>query len=429
MTPGFRRPHRVAVLADSDSRWKWGMLTARQLEPAGGVEPYLLERPDPPSPRQLAEAGVAAEAVVTITMADLPQQLAARGPDVLVLALPGGGTVAALHALSAGWPDDRSRPVIVTGYVGVVYEKLVEGLLARAGSDIVLANSAHDTERFREVYAGVGIDPRTVVETSLPFLRGPVAPSRSRRFTLTFAGQPSVPAGHPERAYLVDRLIRHARLQPQRLVNLKLRSVPGERVTHAEAHPYYGILRRAGSRLPPNLQLTIGDMGQALAATDLLVTVSSTAALEAMSAGVPTVLLTDFGVRESLGNAYFAGSGCLASFDDVDAGLAPVVDPDWAGRHGVGGPGPAAFIARVAELLDTQPGPIQPYYTARRSPAYLPGLLASYGLDVDGLQAGRPLGDGQAGQLVRRAIRSTARSVYRSGTHVVAPALRKLGAL
>jgi len=431
MTPVSRpRPARVAVLADTDSRWKWGMLTARQLAPTAGPDPYLLRRPEPPSARQLAEAGVSADTLTTVRMAELPAVLARRRPDVLVLALPGGGSAAAVHALAAGWPSGSRRPLLVTGYVGVVYEKLVEGLLARAGTDVVLANCADDAERFRAVYAGMGLDPAAIVESSLPFLREPAPRQPPGRFTVTFAGQPGVPSSHADRAYLVRRLIGHAVRRPDRLVNFKLRSVPGEQVTHAEPHPYHALLRRVPGGLPPNLQLTVGDMGEALAATDLLVTVSSTAALEAMSLGVPTVLLTDFGVREGLGNAYFTGSGCLASFDEVDAGATPVVDPAWAGRHGVGGRGPEDFVARIGALLDAEPAPLRPFYTIDRSPAYLPGLLASYGLGPDGRP--RHLGDsghGPAARTMRRAIGSTARSFYRSGAHLVAPALRRLGSL
>ncbi|MEA5054830.1 MAG: DUF6716 putative glycosyltransferase [Propionicimonas sp.] len=424
------RPRRVAVLADTDSRWKWGMLTAGQLEPTEAVLPCLLQRSDPPSARQFHAAGVDPDAVLPLSMAELPHRLAAHPPDVLVIALGGGGVIATVHALLAGWPAGLRRPVLVSGYFGVVYEKLVEGLAGRAGTDVVLANSPADVERFRTVYTGLGIDPAPVVETSLPFLPEPAARRASRPFTLTFATQPSVPASQADRSDLVDRLVRHARLHPERRVLLKLRSMPGERVTHAEPYPYPALLRRVAGDLPPNLQLDISAMDEVLVTTDLLVTVSSTAALEAMHAGVPTVLLTDFGVRESLGNAHFVGSGCLASFDEIDDGRAPVTDAAWARRHGVGGAGPEAFRARVADLLDNDLPPLLPYYTLRRSPAYLPWLLADYGLAPDGTAA-HPVPDqpGEPVRLLRRAVRSTARSVYRTGAEVVAPALRKWGAL
>ena len=96
--------------------------------------------------------------------------------------------------------------------------------------------------------------------------------------------------------------------------------------------------------------------------------------------------------------------------------------------RGVAGAGPDAFLTRVSELLATELEPLRPYYTAERSPSYLPRLLATYGLGPDG--HGLPsAGTGQVGQLVRGAIRSTARSIYHSGVTTVAPMLRKLGSL
>ena len=419
---------RVAVLADTDSRWKWGMLTARRLGPSR-IDPYLLENPAPPSVRQFEAAGVDPGEVSALTLAELAGVLAETPPDVLVLSLPGGACQAALHALAAGWPEALRRPVVVAGYVGVVYEKVGEGLLLRAGADVVLANSAHDAEFFRAQLEAAGGDPSTVVETTLPFLRDlDPSPAGDRRFTVTFAGQPGVPVTRGERAYLVDRLSRHARLRPERLVTVKLRSVPGERVTHPEPYPYPELLRKLPDR-PPNLQTVVGDMGEALRRTDLLVTVSSTAALEAMHAGVATVLLTDFGIRESLGNAYFAGSGCLGSFDDIDDGFAPHADPAWKRLHGVGGGALEHLVDRVGLLLGSELPPLRPYYTLRRSPAYLPQLLRSYGLAPDGRPLDPGLAHSQVRRLVRGAIRGTARTMYQSGVAVVAPALRKLGAL
>ena len=100
-----------------------------------------------------------------------------------------------LHGLDRvlGGPRPK-RPVVVTGYVGVVYEKLADGLLLRHGADLVLANSRQDAERFRAVYEGVGADASSVTECALPFLGG----ARLRRakhdpYTVVFAAQPSVP--------------------------------------------------------------------------------------------------------------------------------------------------------------------------------------------------------------------------------------------
>ncbi|MBT2441306.1 hypothetical protein J7E93_14535 [Streptomyces sp. ISL-36] len=446
---------RVAVLADSDTRWKWGALTARRITtgittgaprraaaeveaPAAEPTGFLLRGRATPTPRQLAETGVSTTPPREVTGAGFLRELrdaAARGEgyDVVVLALVGGTVRAVLEGI-AELALER-RPVIVTGYVGVVYEKLADGLLLRHGADVVLANSRHDAERFRAVYGGVGADASSVVEAALPFLGGaPYAPEAGRD-TLVFAAQPSVPAGRTERTYLLRRLVEHARLHPRREVLLKLRSKPGEHTTHLEELPYQRLVRDLDP--PPNFRLVYGHMGEILDRTDLLVTVSSTAALEALHRRIPTAILSDLGVREVLGNHHFIGSGLLTSFDRLDAEVRPEPDEEWLGRQGVaaGGlptpPGAGrgsyetafdAARARVRELLARpELPPITPYYTAETAPGYLPGILARHRLDVT---APEPRDSG-----LRRVVREAARGAYRHGVQRVAPVIRRLGEL
>lgn len=271
-TPAALRPAlRVAVLADSDTRWKWGALTARRLT-AGADGPdarpvevsgLLLRGRATPTPRQLAEVGevgIDIERVREVTAVEFLHTVRDEGYDLVVLALVGGGAQAMLHGLAAlGLPR---RPVVVTGYVGVVYEKLADGLLLRHGADVVLANSAHDAGRFRAVYEGVGADASAVTEAALPFLGGAPYRPEEGRDTVVFAAQPSVPASRADRTYLLRRLVEHARLHPRREVLLKLRSKPGEHTTHIEELPYQKLAQRLPGGLPPNFRLVYGHMGE-----------------------------------------------------------------------------------------------------------------------------------------------------------------------
>ncbi|WOX22522.1 DUF6716 putative glycosyltransferase [Streptomyces solicathayae] len=415
---------RVAVLADSDTRWKWGALTARRIAPGGAeLTGFLLRGRATPTARQLAETGVSDEPPREVTGAGFLRALRDEEFDVVVLALVGGTVRAVLEGIS-GLALER-RPVIVTGYVGVVYEKLTDGLLLRHGADVVLANSRHDAERFRAVYEGVGADASSVVEAALPFLGGaPYAPEAGRD-TLVFAAQPSVPVTRAERVYLLRRLVGHAREHPEREVLLKLRSKPGEHTTHLEELPYQKLVRDLA--VPPNFRLVYGHMGEVLDRTDLLVTVSSTAALEALHRRIPTAVLTDLGVREVLGNHHFTGSGLLTSFDALDKDERPVPDEDWLARQGVASDSSYetafdAARARVAELLDgPPPPPIDPYYTAETAPGYLPGILARHRLDVTAPETP------ESG--LRRIVREAARGAYRHGVQRVAPVIRRLGEL
>ncbi|GGT57341.1 hypothetical protein GCM10014713_58690 [Streptomyces purpureus] len=425
---------RIAVLADSDTRWKWGALTARRIAPEESeVTGFLLRGRATPTARQLAEVAAGIAAPSEVTGHEFLHAVRDGGYDVVVLALAGGTVQAMLQGLAA--QPVEGRPVIVTGYVGVVYEKLADGLLLRHGADVVLANSRHDAERFRAVYEGVGADPSSVVEAALPFLGGdPYAP-KAGRDTVVFAAQPSVPESRADRTYLLRRLVEHARLHPHREVLLKLRSRPGEHTTHLEELPYQRLAK--GIAAPRNFRLVYGHMGEVLDRTDLLVTVSSTAALEALHRRIPTAVLTDLGIREPLGNHHFLGSGLLTSWDRLDGGHRPEPDPDWLARQGVAAGGPPtppgvgggayatafdAARARVAHLRgqDRLP-PLAPYYTPATAPGYLPGILARHRLD-----AATPAAPVSG---VRRVVRDMARGAYRHGVQRVAPVIRRLGEL
>ncbi|WSS24493.1 hypothetical protein OG519_21995 [Streptomyces sp. NBC_01190] len=420
------------VIADSDTRWKWGALTARRIDPEARVDARLLRGRATPTARQLAELGIPADSMIEATAAEILAGTHSDSCDVVVISCVGGTVQALLHGLNRAWAGRTSRPVVVTGYVGVVYEKLADGLLLRAGADVVLANSADDARRFTAVYEGVGQPTGAIVETALPFLGGePYRPDPERRFTVTFAVQPSAPEGRADRMHLLRRTVEHARRHPERDVLVKLRSKPGEHTTHIEEHPYQKLV--ASLDPPANLQLVYGNMGEVLDRTDLLVTVSSTAALESLHRRIPTAVLTDLGIREALGNHHFLGSGCFASWDELDDGHLPLADPEWTASHGVAGHDAySALRARVDALLAEPELPrLSPYYTVRTAPRYLPGILARQGLDPKGEPIGgfEPREPGPVRKAVRDLVRNSARTAYRQGVQRVAPAIRRWGQL
>ncbi|SDK76480.1 DUF6716 putative glycosyltransferase [Streptomyces indicus] len=451
--PSKKQTQRVAVLADSDTRWKWGALTAQRIVAAEGardfagaeetdirLDGFLLRGRATPTARQLREVGVRVDDLREVTGVEFlramelgPSDEEFEGYDVVVLALVGGAVQAMLHGLARVWQGRARRPVVVTGYVGVVYEKLADGLLLRHGADVVLANSRQDAERFRAVYEGVGADAGAVTECALPFLGGAPYAAGSAPYTVCFAAQPSVPESRADRTYLLKRMIRHAELHPEREVLIKLRSKPGEHTTHIEEHPYQKLAQR--HELPPNCRLVYGHMGEVLDRTDLLVTVSSTAALEALHRRIPTAVLTDLGVREALGNHHFTGSGCLASWTQLDEGFVPEPDEEWLARQGVAADGSYATAfdrarTRIADLLaKPQLPPLAPYYTLTTAPGYLPGILARHHLAPDGSPLpGAPAAAKEPGP-VRQIVRQAARGAYRHGVQRVAPVIRRMGEL
>jgi hypothetical protein len=421
----------VEVVADSDTRWKWGAAVAPRLagERSVRIHATLLLGRSAPSQQQLVDVGIEPASLRYATVAATVARLAATDAQVVVLACLGGGIQALLHAMSRAWAGRRRRPVVVTGYAGLVFERVVDGALGRAGADVVLANSANDATRLHEVYAAVGADPYVVVRAALPFLDGarhePSAAGRDRPFTVTFVAQPTVPESKAERRYAIEQAAEHARRHPERQVLVKLRGRPGERTTHAEPWHYEMLL--PDRERPRNLEFVYGAMAPVLDRTDLCVTVSSTAAVEAMHRHIPTAILTDFGVREMLGNHLFLGSGAFASWPALHDGAAPATDPEWAAANGVRDP--AAFTAaaaRVGELVEAAELPaVRPWLDGRTAGAYVPALLARYGLDSDGV----PTRANDTDSLAGRALRTAARRAYGVGVHVVEPRIKRLAQL
>ncbi len=95
---------------------------------------------------------------------------------------------------------------------------------------------------------------------------------------------------------------------------LELRSKPGEHTTHIEELPYQKLAQKTD--LPANFRLVYGHMGEVLDRTDLLVTISSTAALESLHRRIPTVAPATSGCARRC-NYHFVGLRCLALRDEL----------------------------------------------------------------------------------------------------------------
>lgn len=138
---------------------------------------------------------------------------------------------------------------------------------------------------------------------------------------IVFAAQAKMPFEHDERASILLRLAATARARPDVEVVVKLRARHGEPQTHLERYPYdvlWSELRRTGAVRGDELDWADGPLAPLLGAGTALVTVSSTAAVEAMDRGLRVGVLSDFGVSHELLNELFLGSGVLTTLDAVE---------------------------------------------------------------------------------------------------------------
>jgi hypothetical protein len=346
------------LVAAYDSQLKWAMSLADEFTAQGWTYSVVV----PADIRSSLSADqVAAVGEVTILHLPWDALLArARDSDAVVLAVQGALVsrfTDELELLRAASPR-RHEPVVVAGWVGIIIEKLVAGYLDRAGADVIIVNSADNLRAFIEAGRQLGICGDNLLLSGLPLLPARPAPLGSGPVrTLLFADQPTVPEAPWDRAYLYARLIDYARQHPDRSVLLKPRHRPGEGTFHVmQDHPET-VLGRLG-HLPANLSVTYDSITGLLERTDLLLTVSSTAGLEAIGRGVRTVFVSDLGVHEKHGNQVLVGSGLLATFDDVIADRLPLPEPAWLEDMFCGREGQrpvTAIVDRVTELTAVPP--------------------------------------------------------------------------
>ncbi|NII94545.1 hypothetical protein FHS06_000699 [Microbacterium halimionae] len=264
--------------------------------------------------------------------------LAARGPVVRVLAR----VVAALDP----------RPVLVTGLPGISIPATTAALIHRTQCDLFVLHSHAEVQSFVELARFRQMTQRFAL-ARLPFLAqlgDADATPTTDRTDLVFASQAIVPRERADRRRVVEMLVRAAIANPDRRVVLKERAVKGELQTHRQKDALPDLLARLGP-VPPNLVVSTAPMSRALESAEGLVTVSSTAALEAVARGIPIIALDTFGVSPEMINPVFVGSGLFGSEDDVVARNFRHPSDEWLRSTYFHAPVDDDWVAQIAELV------------------------------------------------------------------------------
>lgn len=332
--PDDRRP-RLLAIADSDSYVKWGAALAERFSPEWDRDLVVLQSPLQPSESQLAAA------VAGTVWSDLPPEvlplesighrIADATPDVVLLSLRGPMVKVVLRvAVAAAGYAQQPRPVFVGGLPGISIPATRKAIAYRAQLDLLVLHSRREVREFAALAERMGV-PHRFGLGSLPFLPR----TRLGRIgvpddaPLVFAAQAKVPAERSQRVELLGWLAEAARRHPLRRVVIKVRAQTGEAQTHAEQFDYRDLLPELHPPAPPNLVVEGGSMATHLAGAAGLVTVSSTAAIEAVGMGVPVLVLDSFGVSPELINTVFEQSGLLGGSDELVAGDLRHPVPGW----------------------------------------------------------------------------------------------------
>ncbi len=318
---------RVLGVADSDSYIKWGASILSRMPGSWARELVVIRTPALPSSRQLDSAfagtGFSAADSPLVDLSDLADLVAEQRPDVVLLSVRGPVVRVLVRMIVAAGPH---RPLIVSGLPGISIPATLLALYYRSQVDMLILHSKREIAEFGELAASWGIRQDFALAT-LPFLSG-LPRATDRGTDVVFAAQAKVPRTLADREALLGWLAEAARARPDRRVILKLRGTTGEAQTHSERYPFDAMLNALDGR-PENLVVSTGPMSEHLESAAALVTVSSTAAIEAIAMGVPVLAIDDFGVSGRLINLVFEGSGVLGSSRQLIDGDFRSPEPGW----------------------------------------------------------------------------------------------------
>ncbi|ETK37317.1 DUF6716 putative glycosyltransferase [Microbispora sp. ATCC PTA-5024] len=349
---------RLLAVADSDSYLKWAAGLLDALPEGWTTDLAVVRTPITPSDGQIAaavsgtrSAGPGGDVAPPVLTARQLRRAAERfRPDAILLACT-GPVVDALAAEILSGLDPR--PVLVSGLPGISVPATEKAWLFRSGCDLFVVHSGREVAEFsaigRELGGGGG-----VALARLPYL-DLGAPPVGERDRVIFATQAKVPRRREERESVLLALAALAEARPDLDVVVKLRARDDERQTHNERHHYERLWREmaaAGRVRQDAVRFAAGPMHEHLTHAAGFVTVSSTAALEAIAQNVPLLVLSDFGVSAEMINLVFEGSGCLGTLEDLAKADFRTPAADWCQANYFHDSSSTDWGGRVAALVD-----------------------------------------------------------------------------
>jgi hypothetical protein len=308
----------VLAIAGFDSFIKAALCLGKVLEGAGAAVAlkFIATGKKQLSNEQIQSLGVQS----TTPPKSIPEIV--RSPDfanaeIILSALDGKRSRELFVEMHEVFSTSCRRPLIVSFYPGIVFRDHINGFLDRAPADLLCFNTREDFDLYHEAADALGIDASNALLTGLPIILSQNSIQRypTSRPQIIYFDQPTVPRHKIQRDYLITELGNLARRHPEADILVKPRTRRQEVTLH---HTKWHLEDLAcGHILPPNMTFTHAPVKELLATASLVLTVSSTAALEAMALGIPTGIIADFGIAEHLGNHYYLGSGCFIHMKDV----------------------------------------------------------------------------------------------------------------
>lgn len=252
---------------------------------------------------------------------------------------------------------NRTKIISFLGGLDFFPEK---GLAHRKNCDGVFLFPKAIIPKFRALHSEG--DTRPVGFGHPSFLR-PNADAGPKGNDIYFFTQAISPNTKRGRLHVLNTVCAIARRNPDRKVWIKLRHLPDENTAHLHKEKYdYPSLLAALPDAPPNVDITACTMDEAMETAGIGITCTSTAAIDLIRMGIPTLVYLDYvdNYCDPLANPMrllFSGSGVIASLEDVLNLNTTAPNQDWL--EGMFCPATlgADVFAMIEELHPTQEAP------------------------------------------------------------------------
>jgi hypothetical protein len=187
------------------------------------------------------------------------------------------------------------RPAVLAFQGGLDFDP-ERGFFNRRNADGVFLVPESGVNAYHDWAEAAGYGGAQYVGFGHPTFLRPEGAARPSSGDVYFFAQAISPLSVRARVFILQMLAAIARANPARTVWLKLRHLPSENTAHLhrEAYPYPSLMAAAGAEGIPNLKLTADPIETVLPNVGIGITCTSTAAVDLIREGVPTMLYLDY---------------------------------------------------------------------------------------------------------------------------------------
>lgn len=327
---------RVLALAGYDSFINTARLIAPYFERRGCVVEFALVKAR--KSKQISDQQIARlclkDRVRWVVIEDLCHSGELTAYDIVLCCLEGTSTRQLFHHASA---VEERRPLFISVYPGLILRDQYDGYSMRTGSDLIWLNCEADKQVFERMSRAFGTPANGARLFGIaPLLQAVERSSESPPGPIVFFEQAVIPRFYDERLYLADQLLKLARVNPKLEFLVKARTTGNETALHRTWYPIDDLLAKSAKEnggWPSNFKLTSESASTLLSKASSCLTVCSTVAAEAINAGVPTLIIGDFGAQEDYGLHYFFESGLIRNFSDIQFPVDEMPADKWRAKY------------------------------------------------------------------------------------------------